>query len=103
MRPLRYLNGRTPSPVPAEARYTYNALGQRVDKLVGSTYTEYAYQPWGAELGENNRTNWTVRVIPFAGRHLAHYNDPSGADATYFMHPTKLGSTSQATDYTGAV
>ncbi len=84
------------------ATYTYNALGQRVEKLVGSTYTEYAYQASGEELGENNRTSWTVRVVPFAGRHLAHYNDPSGTDTTYFMHPTKLGSTAQVTDYMGA-
>ena len=85
------------------ATYTYNALGQRVEKLLGSTYTEYAYRTSGDELGENNRTSWTVRVIPFGGRHLAHYNDPSGTEATYFMHSTKLGSTSQATDYTGTV
>jgi RHS repeat-associated protein len=85
------------------ATYTYNALGQRAEKLVGTTYTDYAYQASGEDLGENNRTAWTVRVIPFAGRHLAHYNDPSGTEATYFLHLTKLGSTSQATDYSGAV
>jgi len=81
--------------------YTYNSLGQRVEKIVGSTYTEYAYQVSGEELGENNRTAWTLRVVPFAGRHLAHYQ--GSPEATYFMHSTKLGSTSQATDYTGAI
>ena len=85
------------------ATYAYNALGQRVEKLVGSTYTEYAYHAGGEDLGENNRTAWTVRVVPFADRHLAHYNDPSGSEATYFMHSTRIGSTSQGTDYTGAV
>ena len=85
------------------ATYTYNALGQRVEKLVGTTYTEYAYHAGGEELGENNRAGWTIRVIPFAGRHLAHYNDPSGTEATYFMHGNRLGATSQATDYSGAV
>ena len=85
------------------ATYTYNSLGQRVEKLVGSAYTEYAYQASGEELGENNRTAWTVRVVPFAGRHLAHYNKPGGTDATYFMHPSRIGSTAQVTDYTGAV
>lgn len=85
------------------ATYTYNALGERVEKNVAGAYTEYVYHPSGEEVGENNRTNWAVRVIPFAGRHLAHYNDPSGTDATYFMHSTKLASTSQATDYTGRV
>jgi len=85
------------------ATYAYNALGQRVEKLVGSTYTEYAYHAGGEDLGENNRTAWTVRVVPFADRHLAHYNNPSGSEATYFMHSTRIGSTSQGTDYTGAV
>jgi RHS repeat-associated protein len=85
------------------ATYTYNALGRRVENVLGNSYTEYAYQPSGDELGENNRTNWTVRVIPFAGPHLAHYNDPSGTEATYFMHSTKVGSTSHVTDYTGSM
>lgn len=85
------------------ATYTYNAIGRRVEKLVGSTYTEYAYQAFGEDLGENNRTRWTARVIPFAGRHLAHYNDPSGTDAAYFMHSTRIGSTSQVTDYSGSL
>jgi RHS repeat-associated protein len=70
---------------------------------VSGTYTEYAWQASGEELGEHNRTNWTVQVIPFLGRHLAHYSDPSGTDAAYFMHDTKLGSTSQVTDYSGAM
>jgi len=80
--------------------YTYNALGQRVEKLVASAYTEYAYHASGAELGENNRTNWTLRVVPF-GRHLAHYQ--GSPEGTYFPHVAKLGSTSQVTDYRGAV
>jgi uncharacterized protein RhaS with RHS repeats len=29
------------------ASYTYNALGQRVEKLVGSTYTEIVYGAFG--------------------------------------------------------
>src|SRR5487761_175013 len=83
------------------ATYTYNALGQRVEKLVGSTYTEYAYNASGEEVGENNRSIWTVRVISFGGRHLVHYQ--GSPNAAYFLHVSKLGSTSQATDYSGAV
>src|ERR1019366_4534832 len=33
MRPLRYLNGRTPSPVPAEARHLHHSLVQMVGIL----------------------------------------------------------------------
>lgn len=83
------------------ASYTYNALGQRVEKLVGTTYTEYAYHSFGEDLGEHNRSIWSVRVIPFGGRHLAHYQ--GAANATYFMHDNRVGSTSQVTDYTGTM
>jgi hypothetical protein len=50
-------------------------------------------------VGENNRTSWSVSVMPLAGRHVAHYQ----GSATYFMHGNRLGSTSQATDYSGAM
>src|SRR5487761_1530181 len=65
------------------------------------TRTKYVYDRSGEEVGENNRSGWTVRVIPFAGRHLAHYQ--GSPNAAYFVHTDKLGSTTQATDYTGAV
>ncbi len=83
------------------ATYTYNALGWRIEKIVAGTYTEYAYHASGEELGENNRSIWTLRVVPFAGRHLAHYQ--GSPEKTYFMHASRLGSTSQATDYSGAM
>lgn len=82
----------------ATATYTYNALGQRAEKAVGSTYTEYAYHASGEEVGENNRSKWSLQVIPFQGRHLAHYQN-----GAYFNHDTALGTTSQVTDYTGAI
>ncbi len=81
------------------ASYTYNALGQRVEKLVGTAYTEVAYDASGEPVGENNRTSWTQSYVPFAGRHVAHYQN----GVTYFTHGNSLGSTAQATDYTGAV
>jgi len=83
------------------ATYIYNALGQRVEKNVRGAYTEYAYHPTGQELAENDRSGWAVRVIPFAGRHIAHYQ--GSPNATYFMHANSLGSTSQATDYSGTM
>ncbi len=81
------------------ASYTYNALGQRVEKLVGSAYTETVYDRSGESLGENNRTTWTQSFVPFNGRHVAHYQN----GATYFTHGNSLGSTAQATDYSGSV
>lgn len=70
------------------AIYTFKALGERVEKDVGGTYTEYAWQASGEELSEHNRTNWTLRVVSFARRHLVHYQ--GSPDAAYFMHDTKL-------------
>jgi RHS repeat-associated protein len=77
------------------ATYTYNALGERVEKNVAGAYTEYVYHPSGEEVGENNRSSW-MQIIPLNGRHLAHYQN-----GAYFMHTNSLGSTSQVTDYTG--
>jgi RHS repeat-associated protein len=81
------------------ATYTYNALGQRVEKDVAGAYTEYAYHASGTEVGENNRSNWSVQVIPFRGRHVAHYQ----GSATYFNHNDRLGTTSQVTSYSGSL
>jgi RHS repeat-associated protein len=81
------------------ASYTYNALGQRVEKKVGSTYTEFMFDASREPVGGHNRTSWSVSVVRFGSRHLAHYQ----GGATYFLHGNSLGSTSQATDYSGAM
>ncbi len=83
----------------ATATYKYNALGWRVEKQVGSTYTEILYDQSGESLGENNRTTWSQSYVNFAGRHVATYQ----SNATYFTHVNSLGSTTAVTDYTGAV
>jgi len=57
------------------------------------------YDATGEELGEHNRTTWAVRVVDFRGRHLVHYQ----SNATYFNHANTLASTTQVTDYSGAV
>jgi len=41
------------------AGYIYNALGWRVEKKVGSAYTEILYDQSGESLGEYNRSSWT--------------------------------------------
>jgi RHS repeat-associated protein len=81
------------------ACYVYNALGQRVEKVVGSSYTETEYDLSGEPIAENNRLGWIGGFIPLGSRHLAHLQNA----ATYFVHINKLGSTAQVTDYSGAV
>jgi hypothetical protein len=84
------------------AGYVYNALGWRVEKKVGSAYTEILYDQSGESLGENNRSTWTQSYVNFAGRHLAIYTNGQNG-ATYFPHVNALGSTTAVTDYTGAL
>ncbi len=79
--------------------YTYNALGWRVEKQVGTAYTEILYDQSGESLGENNRSTWTQSYVNFNGRHLGIYQN----NATYSTHANTLGSTAAVTDYTGAV
>ncbi len=81
------------------ARYTYNALGQRVEKKVGTAYTEIVYDGSGEPIGENNRTSWAQSYVLLAGRHVAIYQN----NATNFTHANRLGSTSSVTDYSGTV
>jgi RHS repeat-associated protein len=81
------------------ASYVYNALGERVEKVVGGTYTEYVFDKDGNPVGENNRTTWTDTWVIFNGQHVAHYENGE----TYFMHANSVGTTAFVTDYTGAV
>ncbi len=81
------------------ATYTYNALGMRVEKVVGTVYTETIYDSSGEPVGNNNRSAWTLSVVPFQRRHLVHYANNS----TYFTHVNGIKSTSQVTDYSGSV
>ncbi len=78
--------------------YTYNALRWRVEKQVGTAYTEILYDASGESLGENNRSTWTQSYVNFNGRHLGIYQN----NATYTTHANTLGSTAAVTDYTGA-
>ncbi len=82
----------------ATASYVYNALGQRVEKLVGTAYTEYAFDLQGQVVAHHNRTSWQRHIIPLGSRPLARYQD----SVTYFLHTNHLGSTSFVTDHAGA-
>ncbi len=64
----------------ATASYVCNALGQRVEKRVGSTYTEYVWGAYGELDGLHDRTNWVAHFIPVGGRVLAMYTDGTEHD-----------------------
>ncbi len=78
--------------------YTYNALGRRVEKKVGSVYTEYVYGAYGELFNLHNRTTWTAHIVPMGATPLAVYQDGT----TRFFHANALGSTTFLTDHTGA-
>ncbi|MGH9397774.1 MAG: RHS repeat-associated core domain-containing protein, partial [Terriglobia bacterium] len=81
------------------ASYVYNALGERVERDVGGSYTEYVFGKDGNPLGENNRTSWVDTWVDFQGQHIAHYEN----NETYFIHSNQVGTAGMVTDYSGAV
>src|SRR2546425_11117555 len=82
------------------ACYTNNALGQRVEKKVGSAYTEILYDGYGDVTAFHDRTTWSQVFIPsVGGRQIMKYQ----ASLTFFLHGNTLGSTQTITDQAGAV
>jgi RHS repeat-associated protein len=80
------------------ATYTYNALGQRVEKKVGSAYTEIVYDGYGYVTAFHDRTAWSQLFIPsVGGRQIMKYQDT----VTYFLHTNLLGSTGMITNHAG--
>src|SRR5213594_2326782 len=80
------------------ACYTYNALGQRVEKKVGSAYTEIVYDGYGYVTAFHDRTTWSQLFIPsVGGRQIMKYQDT----VTYFLHTNLLGSTGMITNHAG--
>jgi len=79
------------------ASYIYNALGQRVEKLVGSTYTEIVYGAFGQTLAFNNRSAWTDQFFYLGAVPFAKYQ----GNVTYFIHGNHLGSTTMVYNHTG--
>jgi len=77
--------------------FVYNALGQQVEKLVGSSYTEYVYDAFGSVISHHSRSTWLRHIIPLGGRPLARYQD----NVTYFIHGNHLGSTTFLTNHVG--
>ncbi len=81
------------------ASYVYNALGWRVEKQVGGTYTEYLFGREGEPVGENNRGTWVDAWVSFQGVHIAHII----GGQTYFAHADRVGTTFMVTDENGNV
>src|SRR5207245_5814225 len=85
--------------VAATASFTYNALGQAVEKNIsnGSDYREMYYDPSGRmSLLGNNVTNLEDYFPAVGGRNYGKYQ----SSKTYFMHSNPLGNTGMLTYHT---
>jgi RHS repeat-associated protein len=74
------------------AKYSYDALGQRVYKAVGSAITQYVHNLNGQVILEtdgNGNGTPTADYMYLAGNLAAEYKN----DTTYFVHQDHLGST----------
>ena len=80
------------SGTPATACYSYDALGQRTQKTVGSAITQYVRDLGGQVILEtdgNGNGNPTADYIYMVGNLAAEYKNST----TYFAHSDHLGST----------
>jgi RHS repeat-associated protein len=78
------------------ACYTYNALGQRVEKTVGGVYTGLAYDAAGRLMEYNNGYAETEDFLWLGNRLIGTY-----VSGTRFVHPDILGSTGVLTNQYG--
>jgi RHS repeat-associated protein len=81
---------------------TYNAFGQRVERIGTGGRTEELYDPSGRLLGHLNGANgvWWEEYVPFDGRLLWYYTQAT--NTSRYFHVNALGSLGLATDQTGA-
>jgi RHS repeat-associated protein len=78
-------------------QYTYNALGQRVQKHVSSpaSDTYYYHDAFSNIAGTRSASTWTEQFVPpVAGKLFAKYQD----GVTYFLHGDVLASVSIVTN-----
>jgi RHS repeat-associated protein len=78
----------------AVATYTYNAAGQRVQKIIGNTTYTYYYDLAGNVVAEwygtpGGYNGWGKGYVYLGGQLVAQYADST----TYFVHKDHLGST----------
>jgi RHS repeat-associated protein len=81
------------------ARHKYDALGRRVEKVVGGTATTYTYD--GEDIFQQIGGGFTTRFI-----HGPGIDEPLGLDLAgtfYVAHADTLGSVYKLTSATGAV
>ena len=71
------------------ASYTYNETGNRVQKNIGSGFTEYYYGPTGRVQDEYNGSAWTAQYVYAGSELIAEYKN----NTTEFVHTDHLGST----------
>jgi RHS repeat-associated protein len=78
------------------ASYVYDAMGHRVRKMVGSSWTDYVYGLSGNVVTEYTSPQgtcapicWATSFIYLGGSLVAEYKDGT----TYFVHKDHLGST----------
>ncbi len=70
-------------------QYVYNALGQRVEKIVGGVAKYYLYNPAGRAVTMLDQNGNWLRGEIFAGaRHIATYDN----NTTYFDDSDRLGT-----------
>ncbi|MBS4098809.1 MAG: RHS domain-containing protein, partial [Sulfuricella sp.] len=72
-----------------KATYRYNAFGQRVSKVAGSTTTYYVYDDSGLLLGEYNSTGAAVQEFVWLDGLPAMILTST---ANYYVHPDHLGT-----------
>jgi len=71
------------------ASYVYNENGLRVRKNMGSSFTEYIYDPKGVVQEEWNGTSWPYQYVYAGNRLIAEYTNTT----TKFIQSDHLGST----------
>ena len=82
------------------ATYTYDANGQRVQKIAGGATTEYIYDISGNVVAETSAGNvLQVAYAYLGGQMLAQYQN----NTTYFVHKDHLGSTRVMTNLNATV
>jgi RHS repeat-associated protein len=85
------------------ATYSYDAVGRRVEKILGTTRTDYVYDLSGNVVSEINNICasicWAAFYLRLNGQLVAEYENGT----TYFFHGDHLGSTRLVTGMNQAV
>lgn len=84
--------------------YNYNGLFQRVEKVVGSTTTLFAYDESGHLIAELNGSGTLLRMHAYLGdRPIAFWPSGGVSTAVDYIHTDQLGTPRFMTSATGAL